>query len=370
MTHSVENRRTAIAKMAAAGLVMGPGHCWAQQTEDGKDWSFTLLGDLHFDRIEHHDWEWVREHQPNDVRQIENYSRITRENLPSLLERAAERTRNDVNCRFVIQLGDLVEGLCGNAKLAHRHCREATEWIDGFGFKRPFLITKGNHDITGPGAREAYDDILTPWMRKRGAGSASFEQAEGGWKFVFFDSYDRKALDWFEKILTSSDRGRVFFVTHLPVVPYNARSLWSLYAHSRQRHLRARLLRLLEDHQAIVLCGHLHKYCWLRRESENGSFTQLALSSVAYSLKDQPRRLLRGVDKYGPELTEMEPRHSPGNLTERRAFLAEEKPFIREFDYGDFWGTAKVEVRGNKAKASVYQLRNPQPWRKLNLGAG
>jgi hypothetical protein len=371
--HPRTNRRTALKGIAAAGLTLGPGYCWSQQTKSapdgssGSDWSFTLLGDLHFDRLEHHDWDWVRKHQPNDVRQIENYSRITKEYLPPLLKHVAEQTRTDPTRKFVVQLGDLVEGLCGTPELARRHCREAAKWIDGFQFERPFLITKGNHDITGPGAREAYDEILTPWMRQQTNTAANFERSDNGWKFVFFDSYDRQALDWLEKTLTPADRGKVFVITHLPVVPYNARSLWALYAHPRQQEQRTRLLRLLEDHQAIVLCGHLHKYAWLRRESDTGSFSQLALSSVAYSLKEEPRHLLRGTDHYNGDLVEMEPRHSPANRTERRAFLEKEKPFIREFDYGDFWGSATVRLRKGKAFAEISQFARSDVWRTIKL---
>src|SRR4051812_10795923 len=51
---------------------------------DAETFAFPVLGDLHFDRLEHHDMEWLARDHHGDVRQVENYSKLTREIMPRL----------------------------------------------------------------------------------------------------------------------------------------------------------------------------------------------------------------------------------------------------------------------------------------------
>lgn len=43
---------------------------------------FVLLGDLHFDRLAHHNLDWLQKEKPDDLRQVQNYSRLTAERRP------------------------------------------------------------------------------------------------------------------------------------------------------------------------------------------------------------------------------------------------------------------------------------------------
>ena len=55
-------------KTLAAGALIGPAGNWAFAAgEDAENWSFPLLGDLHFDRLEHHDHQWLAKEHPGDV---------------------------------------------------------------------------------------------------------------------------------------------------------------------------------------------------------------------------------------------------------------------------------------------------------------
>src|SRR6187200_1395883 len=127
-------RRNFLQVLSAAGMTLGPAGNWAfAATGDQADWAFPLVGDLHFDRLEHHDHEWLKREHPGDVAQVENYSRITREMTPRLLGRVSESlaalARNYEHVPFVMQLGDLLEGLCGTAELAERQAREGIEFV-------------------------------------------------------------------------------------------------------------------------------------------------------------------------------------------------------------------------------------------------
>jgi hypothetical protein len=100
---------------AAAGLTLAPA--LTRAAAGNKQFSFVLLGDLHYDKLEHHDMAWVQKDKPNDIRQIEGYTRNSREVTPLLFARVretiAELNRTPATrVAFVLQAGDLVEGLC------------------------------------------------------------------------------------------------------------------------------------------------------------------------------------------------------------------------------------------------------------------
>lgn len=338
------------------------------------DWSFPLLGDLHFDRLEHHDHQWLAKEHPGDVAQVQNYSRITRELTPLLLARAADDLNRLKTAKaqvpFILQLGDLLEGLCGNPELALRHAREGLDFIRAARFSAPLVMTKGNHDITGPGAPEAYRQILLPFLAESNQAAiheANFTRQQCGTLIVLYDAYDRASLDWFAQTLAAAKPKKLIFAIHPPVVPYNARSNWHIYSSPRQAEQREHLLDLLGQYQALVLCGHLHKYSLLKRRTQSGAFIQLAISSVAATSDGRPRDERSGIDDYRPDLVDLEPRHAPDTVQARRDLLAAERPFIEHFEYADTWGHALLHLRQGQLQAVVYRGLDPAPWKQFNL---
>jgi hypothetical protein len=371
------SRRHFLKTLAAAGGLLGPAGNWAfAASDDADNWSIPVLGDLHFDRLEHHDHEWLKREHPGDVSQVENYSRITRELTPKLFARVRESLAalkaSKTNVPFILQLGDLLEGLAGTEELAIRHARAGLDFVREANFSAPMRITKGNHDITGPGAVEAYQKLLLPFLSQSADSKiteAAFARRQGGTLITFYDAYDKNSLDWFDKTLAESKPERLIVAIHPPVVPYNARSNWHIYSSPKQAAQRARLLELLGRHRAIVLCGHLHKYSLLVRRTDHGSFAQLAISSVAASTDGQPKDVRTGTGQYIPDLVDLEPRHAPDTVAARRDLLAAERPFIAHFDYADTWGHAVVRVTSAKITADVYRGFDPNPWKTADFAA-
>ena len=119
--------------------------------------------------------------------------------------------------------------------------------------------------------------------------------------------------------------------------------------------------------RAVVLCGHLHKYCYLRRRTEQGSFVQLAISSIATNKDGRAKDELAGLDAYGPELVRLEPNHAPETVELRRELLAAEKPFIEHFEYADSWGHALLRFGGGRISADVCRGLATVAWRRLEL---
>ena len=72
--------KTLVATQAGATLLPA----LAEAAVTPKDFSFVMLGDLHFDKLEHHDLEWLQRDKPDDVRQVRDYTRISRDIMPRL----------------------------------------------------------------------------------------------------------------------------------------------------------------------------------------------------------------------------------------------------------------------------------------------
>jgi hypothetical protein len=358
---------------AAGAVVLGSGGSWALAAPDGESmaWAFPFLGDLHIDQPDHHDMDWLAKDHPNDVSQVKNYCRITRNVTPKLLavarQQAAE-SRDPVP--FVLQIGDLVEGLCGSEALATKQATDALDLVRRTDFPAPFLFTKGNHDITGPGAAQVYDKLLVPFMAARAGQDirrAAFTRERAGALVVFYDAYDRGSLGWFAGLMEEQKPRLLLFVIHPPVVPYNARSTWHVYSRPEQERQRQRLLDLLGRARAVVLSGHLHKYSFLVRRTGQGRFAQLAVCSVGGTADAAPRDLIEGVAGYGPDLVKLEPRHSPETEGRRRQLLEEERRYIEHFEYADTWGHALVSVRGDQVRAEVCRGLDRRAWKSLDL---
>ena len=373
MLSTGEMSRRGFAAVVAGAFSAGVAGNWAVASagDEAEGWAFPLLGDLHYDRLEHHDFAWLEKDHNGDLSQVRHYSKNTREVTPRLLEAAKRRALAATTpVPFVVQVGDLIEGLCGSEALARRQAADAIAWVRAAGFPAPFLFAKGNHDITGPGAARVYDDVLVPFLAGQAGGeirAASYTRGRAGTLLAFYDAYDRNSLEWLGKLLEAEKPRRLLVVIHPPVVPYNARSTWHVYSHPNQAKQRDRLLDLLGRWRAVVLCGHLHKYSFLVRRTKSGRFVQLALSSVATDEQARPRDLLEGVDRYTPDLVDLEPKHSPETVARRREVLAAERPFIERFEYADTWGHALVTVRGDGVRAEIIRGLGQEPWKALDL---
>lgn len=365
MNHTLDRRdflAGAAGTVAAAAL--------AAPADAARPFSFLVLGDTHFDKLDHHDMTWLEKDHHGDVAQVRRYSRHTADLLPKLLRAVRSKVR-DGGAEFVVHVGDLVEGLCGTPPLARRQCEEVVDLLNRADLGAPLLLTKGNHDVTGPGAADAYKQILLPYLSKQSGEpltTARYAVERHGCLFVLYDCYDREALGWLEKTLANRTARHVFVVVHQPIVPFQARSSWSVLIQPRQAAERARLLNLLGQHHAIVLVGHVHRYGVVTRDTDRGRFAQVALCSILSAADERPREERAGLSKYGPDLVELEPNFQPETKDERRKLLTAEAPLIKHFEYANVAGYARFVVSGG-VEAEVYTGASERPWKTVNLSA-
>ena len=366
------------ATLAASALASAPSSFARTENEP---FTFLLLGDLHYDKLEHHDRAWIAKHKSGDWRQIENYSRLTIEMLPHLFatvrETIAELNRTpETRVAFVLQVGDLVEGLCGTEELAARQNREALDFIRAAQLGAPFVFTKGNHDVTGDGAPAAFTQVLEPFQREMCASLSSAGETSGanysfvraGVQFCCFDAYSDGSLDWLEGLLARRRAAQFFFVVHPPVVPYGARATWHIYASERHASRREKLLGLLGKHEAVVLGGHIHRFSALARATAGGGrFAQLAVSSIIGTPRPEAKTVLDGVESYSGDQVRVEPQHSPDTEAQRRAVYETERAHVRAFAYADLPGYAVVTVNGPAVTARIFSGTTRLPWRTVDL---
>jgi len=344
-----------------------------------QSFSFVLLGDLHFDKLEHHDFTWLEKNKPADLSQIRNYTRITADITPRLFatvrETISDLKQSTVPPAFVLQVGDLVEGLCGTEELATRQNQEAAAFVGDAKLGAPFLFTKGNHDVTGDGATAAFKTIFHPFMAKElsalGDGKlskANYAFSHSGAMFCCFDAYDKESLDWLEAALAKRTARHCFVVIHPPVVPYGARSTWHIYSNPKDKPKRDKLLELLGKQRVFVLGGHIHKFNTLVRSTGGGGqFVQLAISSIINSPKVKPKDVLSGTNEYNGDQIRVEPNFSPETQKERKGVYEAERPFVKKFDYADLPGYAVVTVNGSNVEAKIFSGASGQLWRTLQL---
>ena len=380
MTTTTTTRRDFVKTLLAgtAGLTLLP----ARAPAAGKEaFSFLLLGDLHFDKLACHDLDVLQKEKPDDVRQVRQYSSLTADILPRLFASVGQTIKDlnqspDTAVPFTVQVGDIVEGLCGNGEQTRRLDMEALAFVQQAGLGVPFLFTKGNHDITGPEATEAFKTVFCPFLGQQSAGfggnaklaTARYRVEYGNALFCFFDAYDKESLDWLEATLAQRTARHCFVVIHPPVVPYGARATWHVFSGERQKAQRERLLELLGKNNAFVLSGHIHKYNLLVRTTpQAGRFLQLGISSVISDLVVEPHHLLVGVKSYGPDQVSVEPEFSPATEKQRRAVYPDEAPFVKQFEYADLPGYAVVTVNGPGVTTTIYSGVTRQPWRSLDL---
>jgi 3',5'-cyclic AMP phosphodiesterase CpdA len=337
------------------------------------EYSFVYLGDIHFDKNSHHDFDWVRANKPNDIRQIENYVRITEIYTPRLLKRiqsAVEKSNGRII--MIVQGGDLTEGLCGSRELQETQFKDVKQCIRKYIPQTMFVAVKGNHDITGPGAKEAFNSFMLPWLSQecsKQIDSASFYFMKGPDLFIFFDAYHDNNLDWLQKTISRNKNRYVFVVMHPPAVPYNARSTWHLFSRAKDKDVRERFLNILGANKVVLLTAHLHKYVVLARRTSKGTFVQFAMNSVISSSDISVKDHLEGLRNYGTALVELEPEFQPATKKQRQKMIQDEKPYITYFEYANFPGYAVVNVSNKGINIDIYTGDSNIVWKTVPLGS-
>ena len=312
--------------------------------------SFIVLGDLHYDLLQDHDMDWLR-NKPGDLRQVtKEYTVYTQENWNDFMTLLKKRaTSDDPPVKAVIQLGDLSEGLAGSEEKARQMASNTMKAIDAIQIPVPWIIAKGNHDITGPGAAAAFKEYYIPMFREQTSqpeiNCASYSYSYDNVQITCIDPWDKETdmIAFLESELSETDATYKFVAIHEPVIPVTERCWHTL---RKDQVKREKLLEVIARNKAIVLCGHLHRYSVVRRKTPFGPVVQVMAISV---IKDRNYLTpVKVITKYGPSLAENVPDWQPETLNARKALLSEEAKYVTYYKQTDLPGYAVIKIDEKK----------------------
>ncbi len=333
--------------------------------------SLIVLGDLHYDLLDDHDMDWLRS-KPGDFRQVtEEYTVYTRENWTDFMSIIKNRIESaDPPVKVVVQLGDLSEGLAGTEEKARQMASNAMKAVDETQMPVPWIMAKGNHDITGPGAVKAFQEYYVPMFREQTGNpeisNASYSYSYDNVRITCIDPWDKETdmIAFLEGELSESDAKFKFVVIHEPVIPVTERCWHTL---QRDQYQREKLLEVIARNKAIVLCGHLHRYSVVRRNTPYGPVVQLMVISV---VKDRDyQKPSKVITTYGPSLAEKLPDWQPETLDARKAMLSEEAKYVTYFKQTDLPGYAVIKIDEKKENILLeyYAAFGEKPYDTVDL---
>lgn len=257
-----------------------------------------------------------------------------------------ERVRiTNPKVQAIVQLGDLSEGLAGSESKAMQMASNTIRAAEETDMPVPWIIAKGNHDITGPGSKEAFREHYIPFF-KRQTGDSSISGSNYSYRFnnvqiVCIDPYDKgdDMLEFLQKELSGSDARYKFVAVHEPIIPVTERC-WHLYRREPDR--REALLEIIARNQAIVMCGHLHRYAVVSRNTPYGKVVQLMVVSVVRDRSYQ--KPTEVITEYGLSLAQNKPGWQPESLEARKQMLANEAKHVTFYKQTDLPGYAIIKT--------------------------
>lgn len=279
-------------------------------------YQIVMLGDLHYDNVECREPESLKNLKDYQKAEMNRNLRSWREGGESLkMLELAGKAAEELQVPFAIQNGDFVQGDAGSEAMAAKMILSCMETCKQY-IHVPFIATKGNHDPRGKGANAAVNKTLPAFWSKElnidpPLTRTTFAHRQGPDVFIFLDDISLGAqkkekvnekevitfpnLEYFESLLKAhTDARYTFVVCHLPIIPTGA-DRWIPFGGPKTDAQRMRLLDLLCEHNAIILCGHIHGNTFIEFENEKGKVSQL----TCISLFPSPKAANMGKPNYG-----------------------------------------------------------------------
>lgn len=334
---------------------------------DESSYSVVILGDTHYDapdpdkyhagytdpdpeREARHRKEFVRNADMWDVR------------CPDLLKRAAALVGEDT--RFVLQLGDLIQGDTATATVHAAFLSDAYEFLkQEVSPDLRFVTVAGNHDVRGNDdavATQAYREYMTARLSKEMGKiirDTNFLFPSGDDSYLVID-FNRPDVERIEQLLRESEGARhTFIVVHCPVFPYDSASYWWWFLlgsrDDKRAEERRHIRRLLAAREAIVLCGHTHKTELLDWYGDGGRITQMTMSSVwAKESQGSWAEKVSSPEGYGSQMLKGHPElGEPGPVQD---LFDEYRPGIQRYSWADAAGSYKLLVSPKEVFVDFY----------------
>ncbi len=328
-------------------------------------YSVPILGDIHFDSTDAKLYHSHYTHSTSETRhkahlkEHKRNARIWKERMPALVRASAKCVRTDA--AFALQLGDLVQGDCGNASVHKRMLDDAFAFLKGAYGGLPVVSVVGNHDIRGDiqgdGALETFHAWQPPIVGKElgvtvNDTTFSFRQGPDAYIIVDFNE-PRPDFAKLVKLLSECEDARyVFVVTHGPFIP-NGNSRWLLLGTEKRTNDRIALTKLLARRNAIVLAGHTHCLEYYDCEFPEGRITQLVANSMWTSPElAKPAVIESGAAEYGKA---------------KKGYVDEFRPFVKDYLFANAAGHYVMDVSDDGVSVSFFGGSDTSPSRVFKL---
>ena len=257
------------------------------------DYQVMLLGDVHFDAKKYH--------TAPDGRIMTKYSAayvdMWDKQSPELLRTSAEKLNEKFP--FVIQLGDIVQGIAVTQDLLNRMLVDSFLTLKKFYPDHKLLSVKGNHDVrrymltcvdgvmqqSALWEHQIYNDAFLPLIAKelgRKSINSNFSLSYNHDLYIFYDDFaepqPQTSINFLKKTLAANpDARNIFFITHIPLLPCSTNKPgWLLPSYPEVTKI------LAQRKNVIILAGNTHQPSFMKVRVGDNTLTQLVVSSLGY----------------------------------------------------------------------------------------
>lgn len=339
------------------------------------DYELILLGDLHFDGPQYR--VGATGIRPAQQEGLDRNAAIWKKNVPELLKAAGKKV--SAQTKYVIQLGDVVQGDAVSEDMHVAMLRDALAAIAPHFGGVPLLFTVGNHDVRsihsdGPGQNAAFNSFMLPYLKNvlksdKAPEDMNYAVRNGDDLLLFIDSIHPDLSRIETEISRNPGFKRLLVFTHVPVLPCPRGTIVFNYtaggvglapkANSRSED-RKKLLELLEKHNAYIFCGHIHTPAIVERKTEKGRIIQMTWSSIA-SGEGAPPFVLRAAGKAA--IAESFPEETKRHAEFRENYAAP----VRFFESFPGWGFVVLRLTDGAITADLYSGNGTAPEKTVVL---
>lgn len=260
-----------------------------------------LFGDTHYDKDKevYHSALYENGRKPSKVIE-EEFARnaaMWKERCPRLV--ASAYSKKTPNTSFALQMGDLIQGDCGDPEVHTRMLKDTVDYFKQAMPGLPFITAAGNHDVRGVDARGAYERYMPGRMTEELSlppinaevevkrSTFAFRHKEDLYVIVDFNNPSTSVIK--KAFEEHADARYKFLVTHGAVLPWDAWGVtYGLYG-GKVNERRDEMRKVFAENNVIVLTGHVHAFAYCKYVDEFGSITQLMVNSVWE--EDSPQEL-------------------------------------------------------------------------------
>ncbi len=339
------------------------------------DYELILLGDLHFDGPQYR--VGATGIRPAQQEGLDRNAAIWKKNVPEELKAAGSKVSGQT--RYVIQLGDFVQGDAISEDMHVAMLRDALAAVSPYFGSVPLLFAVGNHDVRsinsdGPGQSAAYRSFMLPYLknvlkRDQAPEDMNYAVRSGDDLLLFIDAIHPDLSRIETQIAQNPGFKRLLVFTHVPILPcpggkvvfnYTAGGVGLASKANTQPENRRKLLELLEKHNAYIFCGHTHKPAIVERKTEKGRILQMTCSGMASGEGAPPFTLLSSGKA---ALAKVFSKSTEGHAEFRKDYVDP----VRFFELFPGWGFVVLHLTDDAITADLYSGNGATPEKTVIL---